>query len=209
MSYYIGLSILSNKKAASAEARRILSVFNPGAEIREDANGRPYFPCCDADFNISHCKRPREYSTGALTAVSFTRGARTGCDIEQVRYRENAGEIAKTYFSASEINYISGSDEKASFFKIWTLKECYIKLRGMSVFDMASVPSFIKDDGSFGFCSSENLHLPLFFSLYDLSYGNEQYILCAVAEGGNFKPPEVRWFSQSPFICKNIIEIKA
>jgi phosphopantetheinyl transferase len=159
MSYYLNLSFLSNiqnnqqkrterRKLLSAEARRILSLCEgrpiTDDDIAREASGRPFFPDIDADFSISH--------SGALTAVSLIRGKnlRTGCDVELVRPRARAGEIAQEFFTAPERKYIDSDSrpDGTRFYQIWTLKECFLKLRGLSVFDMAGVPSFINGDGS-------------------------------------------------------------
>ena len=216
MSFYIGLSILSNKEAQgksffSAEARRILSLFD-GRPIDENSiareeQGRPFFPDSEIDFNIAH--------SGALSAVSFVRGRklRTGCDVERIRKRPGTADIAEKFFSASERNYLfsRGSFDETRFYEIWTLKECFLKLRGLSVFDMAAAPSFIIDDGCgerLAFCAT--VPLALSFRLYELSgCAGEHYMLAAAIEGAQQTQPAIQWFSQSSLACKMTAEIKA
>jgi len=202
MSYYLNLSLLSNKqdnphgterqKNVSAEARRILSLCEnrpiTNEDIAREAGGRPFFPDSDTDFSISH--------SGALAAVSLVRGKnlRTGCDVELVRPRANAQAIAQEFFTAPERDYIGfGSDfDLTRFYQIWTLKECFLKLRGLSVFDINSAPSFISNAS------------PLSFNLYELT-GNtgERYILATAIEGTDIEQPEIRWFSQDFLtVCK-------
>ncbi|MDR0494538.1 MAG: 4'-phosphopantetheinyl transferase superfamily protein [Treponema sp.] len=213
MSYYLGLSVLSNnnngqqnknrQKLLSAEARRILSEF-AGRTITDDdmvkeTQGRPFFPGREADFNITH--------SGALAAVSFVRGKnlRTGCDLELVRKRSKAPAIAADSFSVSERDYVffQGCFDEKRFFQIWTLKECYIKLRGLSVFDMVKVPSFIHGE-SFAF--NAGLVSPLAFYLYELSAADERYILATAIEGTE-ETPEIRWFSQARMSCECMAKI--
>ena len=169
----------------SAEARRILSILadNPVNAIATDENGRPFFHDSGLagaslmDFSISH--------SGAAVAVSLvisenTHGvkARTGCDIELIRPRKNLRNIAENNFSAAERDYIFSQNEtqleSARFFQIWTLKECYIKLRGLSVFDMPKAPSFISNNAS---CSSS-----ISFYLYELVHAGERYMLATCIE---------------------------
>jgi len=209
MPYYLGLSILSTsqRQGLSAEARRILSQFEgrPLADhdIAREKQGRPFFPACMVDFNVTH--------SGFLAAVSYVKGEnlRTGCDTERVRPRVNAPEIAKTFFAAPEQNYITpqGGFNEARFYAIWTLKECFLKLRGLSVFDMVSCPSFIDAHGEFAVSAA--VSSPLSFYLYELS-GNpaERYMLATAIEGAEQPPPEIRWFSQSFLTCRMIAEIK-
>ncbi|GBU28111.1 hypothetical protein R84B8_01669 [Treponema sp. R8-4-B8] len=203
MTYYLNLSLLSNnynnqqkrlerRKLLSAEARRILSLCE-GRPITEDdiareASGRPFFQGSDADFSISH--------SGALTAVSLVRGKnlRTGCDVELVRPRARAREIAQEFFTTQERKYIDAdsSPNGTRFYQIWTLKECYLKLKGLSVFDMASVPSFANSEGSL-----LNTHLEqISFNLYEfIAASGERYIATTALEGGEFHP-KIRWFSK-------------
>jgi len=213
MSYYIGLSLLSNNEtrygsrradraSSRAEARRILSLFEgrPLAEsdIAREGQGRPFFPGREAivDFNIAH--------SGDLIAVSYAGGKnpRTGCDVERVRPRAGAGKIAEEFFSAPERNYVfpPGGFDEARFYEIWTLKECFLKLRGLSVFDMAACPSFINDKGATAFA-------PLSFYLYELSRGaDERYMLATAIEGAEPAPPEIRWFSQAGLVRRKTTE---
>ncbi|MCL1815261.1 MAG: 4'-phosphopantetheinyl transferase superfamily protein [Treponema sp.] len=210
MSYYIGLSILSNnsegqckraerQKFLSAEAKCIVSRLADKAfsedDIARERQGRPFFLGPDLDFSISH--------SGTLAAVSFVRGAnlRTGCDVELVRPRVRAKEIAEENFSAPERDYIfsSGCFDETKFYSIWTLKECYLKLRGLQVFDMPGVPSFIDGEdpcrGNFVFCTA--VPSLLLFRLYELSVvTGERYMLATVIEGMELDP-EIRWFSQA------------
>ena len=222
MSYYLGLSILSNDRVTrkpqfqnnfrlknehrpnllGAEARRILSGLadRPVADgdIAREGQGRPFFPDRGEDFSISH--------SGALAAVSLVRGAnlRTGCDVELVRERPGARAIAEEYFSASEKEFIfsHGRFHGTRFYRIWTLKECYLKLRGLSVFDMAMAPSFILD-GDLAFDAPAAS--PLTFYLYELSGVHERYVLATAVEGALTEEPEIRWFSpaaEGSLACK-------
>jgi len=218
---YLGLSVLptihdtgatrvidGKRQKFNAEARRILSRFE-GRPIEErdvarEAQGRPFFPGKAADFNIAH--------SGDLLAVSYTRGEnlRTGCDLEQIRPRARAREIAEDYFSSPEKDYISpqGRFGEARFYAIWTLKECFLKLRGGAVFDMAACPSFLDDEEKFTFGAS--VSSPLSFCLYELSgSAAERYILAVAIEGTEQTHAEIQWFSQGSLDCKKIAEIKA
>jgi phosphopantetheinyl transferase len=225
MPYYLYLSVLSRnlnnqqeagakyKKRLSAEARRILSRIEgrhlTEGDIAREPSGRPFFANKeihdrDIDFSISH--------SGDLVVVSLARGKnlRTGCDVELVRPRTRAREIAKDFFTAPEIEYIEseGRFDENRFYEIWTLKECFLKLRGLSIFDMAGVPSFISGDGLYRFVFDAEIFSPLSFSLYELS-GRGRYILAVALEGTEIEQPEIRWFSHDFPDCKSIVNIKA
>jgi len=191
----------------SAEAKRIASLLE-GRPVREndwarETQGRPFFPDRKVDFSISHSR--------ALAAVSLASGKnqRTGCDVERIRPRPGARAIAEEFFSTPERNYLypSGIFDETRFYMIWTLKECYLKLRGLSVFDMTSCPSFIRGE-SLQFDAA--VASPISFSLYEISdETGECYILATALEGTEQQLPEIRWFSQSFLACKSIAEIKA
>jgi phosphopantetheinyl transferase len=213
--FNIGLSILSRdtpkamrKGLLSAEGRRILSLFNGHSLAEGDIllgeNGRPYFANGEANFNISH--------SGLVTAVSFLKGndVRTGCDIQLVQTRANTKKIAEEFFSASERDYIfsQGGNEysETRFFEIWALKECLLKLRGLTVFDMAKMPSFICIDsaGSCQFKMGETVSLPHTFYLFEITGSDERYILAVAIEGAEHHQPEIKWFSQTTLACREI-----
>ena len=220
MAYYLNLSVLSNKynnlqkaehkKRLSAEARRILSQCE-GRTITEDdiareASGRPFFQGGDTDFSISH--------SGNLAAVSLVRGngLRTGCDVELVRPRAGAKKITEEFFTAPERDYIEsgGGFDLTRFYQIWTLKECFLKLMGLSVFDIKGAPSFIPgvkpalySFGAAGFSS-------VLFNLYgNTGSAGEHYILAAAVAGTEAEQPEIRWFSQDSLDCKSMAKINA
>ena len=218
--FNIGLSILSSYtqntespgKLLSAEGRRILSLLDGrpilDGDISKDENGRPYFPGRGTDFNISH--------SGSISAVSIVSGekARTGCDIEFVRPRVSAKKIAESYFSPPERDYIFSGDSlfDIRFFTIWTLKECFLKLRGLSVFDMPKAPSFVCDEKPqcLQFSSGQALLSPLSFYIYELlGPSGEIYLLSVAIENYEQLKPELRWFSQSFLPARSIAEIKA
>jgi hypothetical protein len=227
MEYYIGLSILSTiydtgaahaigglrrrgmeRQRFRAESRRILSLLEGRLfdedEMAKEAQGRPFFPSREVDFNIAH--------SGLLTAVSYVKGnnLRTGCDVERQRPRAGAGKIAEEFYSAPEKGYVfpEGRFNEARFYEIWTLKECFLKLQGLSVFDMAACPSFIGAQGEFAFGAAASS--PLLFCLYELSGRmGERYTLAAALEGVDQPPPEIRWFSHLSLACRKTAEINA
>jgi phosphopantetheinyl transferase len=213
-SFNIGLSLLSSnapgtirREQLSAEGRRILSLLagRPLAEtdIQREENGRPYFANGEENFNLSH--------SGALTAVSLVTGknVRTGCDVQRIQARAHTMNIAKEFFSDAERMYIA--QDKTRFFEIWTLKECFLKLRGLSVLDMAKVPSFIvcaEDSGHTRFVFDAATPSPLSFFLYKLTGSpHERYILAAAIEGTGQLRPAIQWFSQNSLSCRSIAEI--
>jgi hypothetical protein len=224
--FSIGLSLMSSnprrgqhrKELFSAEWKRILSIMTgrslSGNGIMLEEKGRPYFPDGKEDFNVSH--------SGTLTAVSLASGerVRVGCDVELVKPRAGTIRIAEEFFTAQERDYvITAKKSQSAFFEVWTLKECYLKLKGLTVFEMKHAPSFvIGKDGNFHFALSTATDAatdtPLSFYLYELKGASgEWYILAAAIEGtiegkGQLVP-EIRWLSQSTLHASSIAEIKA
>jgi phosphopantetheinyl transferase len=212
-----------NKELFSAEWRRILSLMTGRSlcdnDIALEEKGRPYFPGGKEDFNISH--------SGALTAVSLVYGEKlhVGCDVELVKPRAGAIKIAEKVFTKHERDYVISASQKqnglTAFFEVWTLKECYLKLKGLTVFDMKKTPSFVcEKDGGFHFALSTAtdaaVDKPLSFYLYELKGASgEWYILAAAIEGTEQLHPEISWYSQptlssqSTLRARSIAEIKA
>jgi hypothetical protein len=178
-----------------------------GDEIITNENGRPFFRSGTLDFNISH--------SGNLAAVSIVKGKNifTGCDVELIRKKTNAMQIAESFFTAQEVEYILEGNHfiDARFFQIWTLKECFLKLRGLSVFDMPKAPSFITRHGEGPFCFSFGgvACSPLSFFLYELTGPDRHYMLATAIEGAAAVLPEIRWFSHASLAVKSIAEINA
>ena len=80
-------------------------------------------------FNLSHCD--------GLILCGLARGLDIGVDVEDVQRSTRAAfEGLSSYFSASEIAALARLPEdqqKQRFFDYWTLKESYIKARGMGL----------------------------------------------------------------------------
>lgn len=82
----------------------------------------------DLCFNVSH--------TAGLIVLGVTRSRALGIDVENVCARMNPIEAAKQVFSATELATLArlpAEHQLDRFFEYWTLKESYIKARGMGV----------------------------------------------------------------------------
>jgi 4'-phosphopantetheinyl transferase len=78
-------------------------------------------------YNLSH--------TSGLAVVAVTRGPRVGVDVEAVD-RTLRHDIAAHHFAPSEVAALRAlpEDEQGhAFFEYWTLKEAYIKARGLGL----------------------------------------------------------------------------
>jgi 4'-phosphopantetheinyl transferase len=80
------------------------------------------------EFNLSH--------TDGLVVMGVTRDRLIGIDVENIRARDVDIEIADAYFAPAEVlalRTLPGEKQKERFFQYWTLKESYIKARGMGL----------------------------------------------------------------------------
>lgn len=74
-------------------------------------------------FNLSHSEE---------MVMCIVSDCEVGCDIEKIK--ESRTDVAERYFTAEENRAIkSAEDKKEMFFRIWTLKESYIKALGLGL----------------------------------------------------------------------------
>ena len=79
-------------------------------------------------FNLSHC-------TG-MVVCAFTYGREVGIDSEIIHSRRRIESIAKRFFSPDESSALLAMPEEAralTFSRLWTLKEAYVKARGLGI----------------------------------------------------------------------------
>ena len=79
-------------------------------------------------FNLSH--------TRGLIALAVTRGRELGVDVENIATRSVSLDVAERFFSPTEVSELAGvaaDRQQDRFFEYWTLKESYIKARGMGL----------------------------------------------------------------------------
>ena len=82
----------------------------------------------DVRFNISH--------TRSLIAMAVTRARDVGVDVENTQARAVSMEIADRFFARAEVDALSKlprQQQQERFFEYWTLKESYIKARGLGL----------------------------------------------------------------------------
>jgi 4'-phosphopantetheinyl transferase len=79
-------------------------------------------------FNLSH--------TDGLVACAVTAGREVGVDVEDMSRREVSASLARYCLSAAELAHwegLSDGERREVFFDYWTLKEAYIKARGLGL----------------------------------------------------------------------------
>ena len=113
--------------ALLADALRERGVREADMELSEGAYGKPYLPRRpDVQFSLSH-------SAGRAMCVTADRPV--GCDIQWTAPRDL--RIARRFFSEEECRAIfAGETEEARqalFFRIWALKESFLKCIGLGL----------------------------------------------------------------------------
>ena len=121
---------------AHALVRSTLSVYGSTAprdwHFETNRHGCPRVVAAQAgapalEFNLSH--------TCGLVAVAVTRGRRLGIDVESVS-RTVFADLAERHFAPDEVRDLRALPadlQPRAFFDYWTLKEAYIKARGMGL----------------------------------------------------------------------------
>jgi 4'-phosphopantetheinyl transferase len=118
-------------------ARTMLSSLAPVAPrdwpIAIDERGRPELQARpegvpDLRFNLSH--------TPGLIACAVAIGREVGVDVEYIGRRLAYENIPERFFSAREVRDLRAlpqHEQSRAFFDYWTLKESYIKARGLGL----------------------------------------------------------------------------
>lgn len=116
-----------------------MGIKNKKIIIDVDINGKPYLTDnSHVFFNISHSG---EYVICAVDNHPI------GVDIELIGNADVA--VAKKVFTLNERRQIFAKKEYANtlFYQFWTLKECYVKYKGMGLGIPFDSFSFVVDDG--------------------------------------------------------------
>jgi 4'-phosphopantetheinyl transferase len=104
----------------------------------------------ELQFNLSH--------TRGFVACAVCVGAEIGIDVETLAPERAGLDIAKRFFSLSEVRILQGTapdQQPAVFFRLWTLKEAFIKATGEGLNRALDSFSFSLDPVSIAFPSGE------------------------------------------------------
>lgn len=130
-------SVLSRYEPVAPEAWTFVRNQYGCPQIAGPSSGAP-----PLRFNLSN--------TRGLIACLVARGVDVGVDVEDTERTSATVEIADRFFSPAEVralNTLPEADQRARFFQYWTLKESYIKARGMGLSIPLDQFSFHLDDG--------------------------------------------------------------
>lgn len=96
--------------------------------IRRDAHGRPRLSAAGWDASWSHS------GDGLLLAAA--QGVQLGVDLEWLRPRPRALQLARRFFSATEADWLAdlpGAAIEPAFVRIWCAKEAVLKAHGRGI----------------------------------------------------------------------------
>ena len=142
--------------AAHALVRAVLSEYVPVSptawEFEPTLMGKPAVTSPpdgqSLRFNLSH--------SAGMAACAVTRIGEVGVDVETVHSRECL-KIARRFFAPEEVAQLESLPahrQTEAFFRFWTLKEAYIKARGLGLsLDLAGFffPDVMRQEISIGF----------------------------------------------------------
>jgi 4'-phosphopantetheinyl transferase len=97
----------------------------------------PEFSGSGLRFNVSH--------SAFLVAMAVTRAGRVGVDVECLNARAAPLALATRYFTGSEARQLAGlhaTEQQRHFYRLWTLKEAWLKATGTGVADGLAGISF-------------------------------------------------------------------
>jgi 4'-phosphopantetheinyl transferase len=126
------LQYLVGRALVRTSLSRYADVAEGAWEFGANRHGWPYVtePASHRDlrFNLSH--------TDGLVACAVSRDCELGIDVETIDRRLDVFELAPSVFAPAEVASLvetSPEERRDLFFCYWTLKEAYIKARGIGV----------------------------------------------------------------------------
>lgn len=123
-----------------------LNVPTPALPLERDPRGRPRLAGALAawDCNWSH--------SGDGLLVALGRGVRVGIDLERLRPRARALELARRFFTAPELAWLHAAPSTAvrdhGFLRLWCAKEAVLKAHGHGISFGLHRLRFAEDAGS-------------------------------------------------------------
>jgi 4'-phosphopantetheinyl transferase len=134
--------------ATRALARIALSHVHPTRpedwNFAANAQGKPHTePDCGLRFNLSN--------SAALVACLVAKGAEVGVDLEPLERAEQILHLAEMVFSAQEreqLGALATEGQRDRALSLWTLKEAYIKARGLGLRLPLQAISFVFDQAA-------------------------------------------------------------
>ena len=163
-------------------SRALKSVgVDENAEISVDKNGKPFLKDAkNVNFNLSH--------SGKLVMCAISE-FEVGCDVELVK--DGRIDVAERFFTVAEREFITAGDGEKNknerFFRLWTLKESFIKANGAGLSLPLGTFSVARDGDilhSFDF-DGQN------YDFHEINMGNKDYKASVCIVGGGKGEPKV------------------
>jgi len=137
--------------------------------------GKPYFKeAPELYFNLSHSGCKVMCVLGSIPV---------GCDIEYIK-KANAG-IAKRFFSAKDNELLEEASEygeqkyRECFYRLWTLKESYIKCTGQGLKCSMDSFSFVYEDERYHIAGNEDFNFLSDIEILEDGIEEYAYAVCA------------------------------
>ncbi len=102
-----------------------LDVHASAVRLDYGAHGKPRLLRSGPAFNLSH--------SGRRAVVAIAASGRVGVDVEHCRPRRPFRRLSRRFFSQAEDRWLCalpGPDRAEGFYRVWTLKESYLKAIG-------------------------------------------------------------------------------
>ena len=124
------LMFLVGRVMARALVGRALACAPTGWRWREGPHGRPEIgePGVSCRFNVAH--------SAGLVVCAMADGHDVGVDVEDLARRPVSAGFARRYLSPGEVDDVNAQplvDQQTRLLTYWTLKEAYLKARGLGV----------------------------------------------------------------------------
>lgn len=151
-----GINLLDEK------LEEIFNVKNARENYCSSLNGKPYLKNSSINFNISHCNN---------IVVVIISNKNVGIDIEDIKEFKKS-IIRKVLTNNELIDLLSANNKNEYFFKLWTLKESFLKAIGTGLsYGMQNIEFSIKDKNII--CNK----IGFLFKQESLIFNNNKYIV--------------------------------
>jgi 4'-phosphopantetheinyl transferase len=113
--------------ALRSNIARYLDIDPDAVDLQRSDTGQPELvgPASDLQFSASH--------SGDALLLGFVRGSPIGVDIEHLKPRPNALQLARRFFAQHEADALATMPEaerEDAFYRLWTAKEATLKALG-------------------------------------------------------------------------------
>ena len=160
----------------------------------QQQNGKPYLIDSPLSFNLSHA--------GDRAVLAVTQDNLIGIDIEQLSRKRDWLGIAEHYFHGSEVdalNALPEAQQHVHFFRLWTLKEAYLKARGTGISTGLDKAAFHLEHGRVNAQFAPELAVePSEWHFFNYQLGDEYSLSLAAHSATSRTPPQLQFYQSWP-----------